>query len=113
MSPSAAPARASAALLGRKNRSGWIAALRGSSDQRKQEKFMKPKFNYRSGAPGGTRRCAIASNERDDKWGFPAGRTLLRDSRAPWQKKGGNPEDNSKMRGLRRLPWSIAGGCVD
>jgi hypothetical protein len=70
------------------------------------------KIRYRPNAPGGTRRRATTASER----GFLASacRTLVRDARRPWQKKGGNEEDNSGMRGLRRLPGSIAeGGGVD
>jgi hypothetical protein len=73
---------------------------------------MKPRFNYRKGAPGGARRRATTASER----GFLASacRTLVRDNRKPWQKTGGNEEDNSGMRDLRRLPGGIAeGGGVD
>jgi hypothetical protein len=74
------------------------------------------RIRYRPGAPGGTRRRAIASNEKKDKWGFnDASRTLMRDPRKPWQPKGGYEENNSNMRSLRKLPWSIASdrGGVD
>jgi hypothetical protein len=55
------------------------------------------RIRYRPGAPGGTRRRAIA----------------MRDPRKHWLKKGGNEEENSKMRDLRKLPASIRDGGVD
>jgi hypothetical protein len=73
---------------------------------------MKTQIKYRPAAPGGTRRRATTASER----GFLASacRTLVRDARAPWQAKGGNEEENSTTRSLRRLPASIAeGGGVD
>jgi hypothetical protein len=77
--------------------------------------MYRPRFNYRSGAPGGSRRTAIARGEKSDPWNFGAasGRTLLRDNRKPWQKHGGYEEDNSGMRDLRKLPASIADGACD
>jgi hypothetical protein len=68
------------------------------------------KILYRKGAPGGTRRRGIDDFQKFDHFGLrpPRGR-LLRDS----QKGGGNPEDNSDMRSLRRLPASIATDAVD
>jgi hypothetical protein len=69
------------------------------------------KIRYRPAAPGGARRRATTASER----GFLASacRTLVRDNRKPWQKTGGNEEDNSKMRDLRKLPWTVADGGID
>jgi hypothetical protein len=71
------------------------------------------KIKYRSNAPGGVmRRLAVPSFKRG---GYPEGfpgspRTLTRDPRPNWLKKGGNPDTN---RTLRRLPATISERPVD
>jgi hypothetical protein len=71
------------------------------------------KIKYRSNAPGGAmRRLAVPSFRRG---GYPEGfpgspRTLTRDPRKPWQKRGGNQDGG---RTLRRLPASISHDAVD
>jgi hypothetical protein len=72
---------------------------------------MKPKFNYRPDAPAGVRMRAIAPNEKKDKWNWnDQSRTLLRDHRGHFLKKGGNHDVG---RTLRRLPASISDRPVD
>jgi hypothetical protein len=76
---------------------------------------MKPKFNYRSGAPAGSRRRATDDFRTYDSWGPkpPAGRLLRLSSTPLGVKHDKNPENLSNMRTLRRLPASISHDAVD
>jgi hypothetical protein len=74
--------------------------------------MTKTRIRYRPGAPAGVRRrLPRGGGHPETHAGSP--RTLVRDNRKPWQHSGGNPEDNSKLRDLRRLPGSIAHDAVD
>jgi hypothetical protein len=114
-------------LSARNGKSGSTAAPRRLFERSTGDDEMKKKGNvlnantttikensqidpvtYRAGAPAVRRRLPRGPGHSEDHPGSP--RTLTRDPRKPWQKKGGNPDTN---RTLRKLPCSIAYDAVD